>query len=157
MGVQLDIGAMIKGGLARIPELITAAAGNDNTEIDGPSIDRQSFTSSYHSLKVIICFSATLDTAETLTITANMQDSADDSTFADYHEAETGDFLPATIVRTAPSAETFNGVIEMDVDIQAANRYLRLQSTSDLSRGATDTVDIAAVFVFGGADQLPAA
>jgi len=154
--VQLDVGAFLKGALARIPEVITAAAGNDNVEITGPSVDRLSFTSRFHSLKVVICFSATLDTAETLTITANMQDSADDSTFADYHEAETGDFLPATVVRTAAAPETFNGVAEMDVDIQAAERYIRLQSTADLSRAGTDTVDIAAVFVLGGAQELPA-
>ena len=39
MALFRDIGAYIRGYLARIPETITAGAGNDGAEVDGPWIN----------------------------------------------------------------------------------------------------------------------
>ena len=47
--VQRDIGHLITGSLARLPETITAAAGNDNANVNGPAINRLAQQSRYLS------------------------------------------------------------------------------------------------------------
>jgi len=155
-----DVGASLKGVLARIPEVIVAAAGNDNVEIDGPRVDRRQVGGDgdvgrlYLSGKVLIEFSAALDAAETLSIAANLQDSADGSVFADLVPAQ--ELALAVVATGGAGGTTEQGVAELDVDLTGARRFIRLQSTADLSRGATDTVAIGASFALGGADELPA-
>lgn len=150
-----DIGARLKAALALIPAVITAGAGNDNVEVNGPAINRFQFGNTrFMSGKLIICWSAVLGAGESLRIAANMQD----DTVTGFNGTP-GDYGPAfadAIVATSAGGGTVQGVTEIDVDLAGARQFLRAQITANLTRANTDTVAIAATFVFGGADQLPA-
>ena len=151
-----DIGALIKAGaLARIPEVITAGAGNDGVEVAGPEIDRLvDLAEPCLSAIIAICWSATLAEGETLTLLGNLQD--DTTTGMATAVADHGDALASAVVATGPSGGgTVNGCTLFTVDLSDARQFIRLQSTANLSAANTDTVDIAAMILFGGAHQLP--
>jgi hypothetical protein len=152
-----NIGPHLHGEIGRIAEVITAGAGNDNVEVNGPAIDLLALANQgkrkFHSCKVMIAWSAALGAAETLTIAANLQ-TATDSGFS----AGLADLTPAfasAIVQSGGAGGTFNGVTEFSVGLEQAKQYVRLQSTANLSRANTDTVAIAAIIVMGGADVEP--
>jgi hypothetical protein len=151
LGLMRDVGAWVKGYLALIPATITSGAGNDGVEVDGPYIDVSDLPG--HGAVLMIVWSATMDTDETLTIAANLQDA---TSGAGAGVADFGDALAATVVSTG-AAGTTNGVTELRIPEFNGNRgFVRAQVTATLSRGATDTVDIAAILVVGGGYVLPA-
>ncbi len=137
-------------------EVITAAAGNDNVEVDGNFVSRKGANSSEVPLsgKLIISFTAVLDATETLTIAANLQDAVDAAGLlvADYGDA----FASAIVATGGGGGTTERGVVEIDVDLSAARGFIRDQITADLSRGATDTVAISSIFVLSGENRAPA-
>lgn len=148
---QKDIGSYIKGANALNGQVITAGAGNDGVEQNGHWIDR----SKALSAKLIISFSAVLSEAETLSIAANFQDASDSagSGVADY-----GDALANAVVATGGvGGSTEVDVVELDVDLSSADLFVRGQITADLSAAGVDTVDLAAVLVLGGYNELPPA
>lgn len=130
----------------------TAAGTGDATELDSASFDRVTNGRNMLSAKLIVAVEATLQSGATLSVAANMQDSADDSAFADF-----GTALANAVVLTGPSGGgVARGVRELDVDLSAARRYIRAQATPDLSATGTDTCTMAVVIVLGGGDELPA-
>lgn len=156
--LQHDIGAQLKAALALVPAVITAGAGNDGVEVNGPAIDRfqSAFGNSrFLSGKLVIAWSAVLAQAATLTLAANLQD--DTVTGFNGTPADFGPALASAVVATGPTGGgTVQGVSVIDVDLAGARQFLRAQITANLSAANTDTVAIAAVLVLGGADQLPA-
>jgi hypothetical protein len=128
---------------------VTAAGAGDNVEVDGAWIDRSGLLSG----KAVVVYTATLAQGETLSIAANAQD-ADDSSgtgAADYGAA-----LTSTVVATGDTGgSTETGVVELDFDLMGARGFLRLQFTPDLSASGTDTAELAAVWILGGADEQP--
>ena len=151
--VARDIGAFIKGELALTPAVITAGAGNDGVEVNGPGVDRLGGRH-YLSAKLIIAWDAVLASAQTLSITANLQDDtalAFDGTPADYGDA----FPLAVVADQAVDGGSPSGTTELRFDLSSARKFVRAQVTATLSAGATDTVAIAAVLVLGGADEEP--
>ncbi len=151
--VARDIGAFIKGELALTPAVITAGAGDDGVEVDGPGIDRLGGRH-YLSAKLIIAWDAVLASDETLSITANLQDDTElafGGTPADY-----GDAFPLTVVADeAVVGGTPSGTTELRFDHSGPRGFVRAQVTATLSAATTDTVAIAAVLVLGGADEQP--
>lgn len=157
MGLLRDIGAWIKGYLALIPATITAGAGNDGVEVDGPYFAVTADQGiGAHGGVLLICWSATLAQDATLTLSANMQDATDISGTG---VADFGDALAATVVATGGTGgSTENGVTALKVKEINGNRgFMRAQVTADLSATGVDTVDIAAILVTGGAAELPSA
>jgi hypothetical protein len=152
MGLFRDIGAWIKGYLARIPETITAGAGNDGVEVSGPWINVANLPG--HGAVALLVWSATLAEDETLSLAANLQDATDSGGTG---AADFGTALANAVVATGPTGGgTVNGVTEMRIPEFNGNRgYVRLQSTADLSATGTDTVDVAAILVVGGGHVLP--
>ncbi len=152
--VARDIGAFIKGELALTPAVITAAAGNDGVEVEGPAVDRLALRRHYLSAKLIIAFEAMLGDGETLSIAANAQDDIQ-SNFAgapaDYGDA----FANAVVATGGGGGSTERGTVELSFDLSSARQFIRAQVTADLSAASADTVAIAATWVFGGADELP--
>lgn len=149
-----DIGASIEGALALIPAVITAGAGNDGVEVDGPGIDRVGSRPLHLSAKLIIAWSAALASTETLSLAVNLQDDTElafGGTPADYGNA----LADAVVADEAVDGATPSGTLELPVDLSSARGFLRAQVTATLSASGTDTVAIAAVLVFGGADQEP--
>jgi len=130
-----------------------AAGTGDNTEVNGAALD---VNGNYGSLKVMIAYTTTLTEDKTLTMkTANLQ-TADDSSFtenaADFGDAITADTVLAT---GATSGSTSTGLIEMDFDLSAARRYVRVQYKPDLSHSGTDTATFSASYILAGAKEQP--
>jgi hypothetical protein len=150
--VPQDIGAYISSELALIPATITAGAGNDGVEVNGPACNLLGLATHPQSVQLIIGYRAVLASSETLTITANLQDdtaSAFNGTPADLSPA-----YAATVVETG--AGTIYNTEHLDVPLTMARQYIRAQVTAYLSASGTDTVAICGIFVFGGVDTYPA-
>ncbi len=144
-----DAGALIAARYGAAGIDATAGGAGDATEVDGAWIDRRGFS----SLKVVIAFTATLAQAATLSIAANLQDASDSSgTGAADHGTALASAVRAT-GGTGGSTET--GVIELDFDLSAADRYVRIQFTPDLSAANTDVAELAAIYVLAGATDNP--
>ena len=118
--LQHDIGAQLKAALALIPAVITAGAGNDGVEVNGPSIDRFQFGNTrFLSGKLVIAWSAVLAQAATLTLAANLQD--DTVTGFTGTPADYGSALASAVVATGPTGGgTVQGVSVIDVDLAGA-------------------------------------
>ncbi len=152
--VARDIGAFVTGALGLTPAVITAGAGDDGVEVDGPAVDRLALGRHYLSAKLIVAFEAVLAEGETLSIAANAQDDSQSDfagTPADYGDA----FANAVVATGGTGGSTERGTVELPIDLSSARQFIRVQATADLSAVGTDTVAIAAIWVFGGADELP--
>jgi len=148
-----DIGEEIttrNGGLSAIP--IAGGAG-DATEVTSLSIDRQALGSMYSSVALIVFGQANLESGETLSIAANIQDSADDSTFADF-----GTLRASAVAITGASGGSTQSafVVQLDNDIRGARQFLRVQFTPDHSNTEDDTANVNALLIFGGGETNPA-
>jgi hypothetical protein len=152
--LQRNIGAY--GDLVRLTDQAAATAGGsgDNTTVTGQTIDRFGFAgngSPPMSAEVAVLYAATLASGKTLSITFDVQDSADNSTFADYATSA------ALVAATGPSGGgTVKGQIEFQCNLTSARRYVRLTFLPKHSATGTDTsVSIGAGF-FAGVDRLVA-
>ncbi len=170
--VSRNIGAQIgMEALALIPQVITAGAGDDGVEVDGDGVDRfgdgtidlptlhpEDGAPPHLSCALVLGWQATLGAADTLTLAANLQDDTElafGDTPADIGSA-TEDQLVAVVVATGGSGGTIeNGATKLNVDLSSERRFIRAQVTATLSAGATDTVALGGVFVFGGGYELP--
>ena len=131
----------------------TAGSTGDATEADGAYVDRFATASGMAmSAKLIIGFTATLAEGATLSIAANIQDDADGSgTGTDY-----GTAYASTVVATGGSGgSTVRDTIELDFDLGSAERYIRSQTTPNLSAANTDTCVVWSTWVLFGAGKGP--
>jgi hypothetical protein len=147
-----DIGSYILAKNAMAALASTAAGSGDASEVNGIAIDRLALGSTYQSAKLVVAVSSTLTSGKTVSVAANFQDSPNNSDWTDY-----GTALASTVVSTATSSTAFYGEASLDVNLNGADRYVRVQVTSDLSYTGTDTAITTGVIVFGGAEELPAA
>lgn len=123
----------------------TAGGSGDATEVDGVSFDLSSATYKRpNSALFIVDAKTTLTTDKTLTITANLQDSANGSTWADITD-------PAVILTITA---TGSGVGTLGFDLSRARRYVRIQATPELSATNTDTATFGGVVVFSGMSDV---
>ena len=150
---QRDIGAVIQPAVGGTYFTAVAAGSGDASEVAGPSIDRQGLGAHYLSAKLCVPIAATLTSGKTVSFAGNWQGSSNDSDWTDY-----GTALAATVLGTGPSGGGAVAVVgEIDVDLSAAYRYVRVQYQVDLSHTGTDTATVgAATVVFGGGDLRPA-
>lgn len=152
---MLNGGAYCRGAFVAINKTLTAGGAGDNTEVNGAVVDRKHPTGGglAMSSKLLIPFTATLGAGETLKFGIQMQsgDLADGSDMADY-----GDPIAATVVATGESGgSTETGVVEVDVDLSGAKRYVRPQPTPDLSAANTDTAEWSALLALFGDSRQP--
>lgn len=167
-----NIGPYLLAVLAKAPYTATAGTTPDATEQNGQAIDRLADgRKRYLSALLVIQYTASLDTTETISIAANGQtDSASafnvaaaDMVASRAYKIQgdgalteltlTSGALAATVIATGG---TETGVVVLEFDLHNASQYIRSQFTTDLSRANTDTSIASAVWIFGGADQLPA-
>lgn len=147
MGAR-DINSEITVRRAAANTAATAAGSGDNTAVTGVIIDRAALGWA-DSVTVAIPFTATLASAQTLSVAWTLQH-GEDSGLSDVATlASAGSAVVATGVGTV------TGVVEAGVSLRGARRYVRLNFTPDLSAGATDTAALSAVLVFAGANRLP--
>jgi len=148
-----DIGEEILAKNAILGTAVLAAGTGDATEINGSTINRAALGSLFSSCKLAVHGNTTLASGATLTITANMQDSADGATWADY-----GTAFATTTVKDAAGGALTAVVFEafLDNDLRGARQYIRAQVTPNLSAGATDTAMVQATLILGGPEEYPA-
>lgn len=128
----------------------TAGGAGDNTEVDGATLDTMALPCHAQSVSFVIGARATLAQTKTLTVTANLQDSADGSQWADITD-------PAAILvlTGATGGSTETGTAKIGYDLTKARRYVRIQATPDLNATGTDTATIFGTAIFGGLQILP--
>lgn len=168
---QHQLGPYVLCELAQVPLAGTAGSSPDAAQQNGRTIDRlASGRGHYDSAVLVIAYKATVNTSETLSLAANGQ-MATDSGFSSstamvatraYQVASDGTQTALTLTSGAlanqqiTAAGTVQGVVVMEFDLHDCQEYLRSQLTFDLSRANTDTFVISAVWVFGGAQLVPA-
>lgn len=147
-----DPAAVSHGVYALASTSATAGGSGDATEVDGATIDTASLPARPNGVVFFVPVTATLAATKTLTITANLQDSANGSTWADITD-------PAVLLTltgdTGGSTET--GCVKLGYDLSRARQYVRIQATPDLNATGTDTAVMGAgTAVFTGLDTAPA-
>lgn len=167
MRTWLDIAALLAGEPAFDPLAITAGAGADGVEQDGLAVDRFAIQQNDAnderrrglSAGLFIAARTTLAGAQTMTLIANAEH-ADDLAFT----AGVEDFphrasaqpptiaLPSLVIGPGVLTDE-RGVLKQQYDLTGAKRYFRVQFTATLSAGATDTVDVWGLWIFGGAQS----
>lgn len=136
---------------ALIIPTITAAAGNDNTEINGVVIDRQGALTA----KIIVTATATLAAGKKLEVNLTLQD-GDASNLSDAADiAATLQPLGAADSEVlelldSGAGSTMTGQFEMDISLDKLKRYMRVQAKGNLDAAGVDTATIAVVVVLGG-------
>jgi hypothetical protein len=150
---QRNIGALVD--LKRLTDHGTSTAGStgDATSITGLTIDRAGFGNGSlpMSAEVSVDFEATLASGKTLSVGYAVQDSADNSTWADYQTAT------SAVVSTGASGGSVNkGQFNVQVNLTSARRYIRFNYMPTASATGTDTSYSDAVGVFAGFDRLAA-
>jgi hypothetical protein len=145
-----DIKAELHPVAALDPVSATAGGAGDGTEADGVTIDQRALSTGFNSVEFNIAAKAVLAEDETLTVTGNLQDSADGSSWADIT-------TPATLLTLTGGAggSTERGVARMGVDLTKYRRYVRCQATPELSAANTDTANLQGIAIFGGGQELP--
>jgi hypothetical protein len=144
MDVASDIGGSIKP-VACGATTATAAGTGDNTAVTGATINRAGF----ESLLFALAWRVSLTAAKTLTIAAEYQESADGSSWDTAVALES-----ATVVATgALTADV--GQRQYKLNLAGKKQYIRFNFTPNLSHTSTDTVDIGAIAILGGAAVKP--
>ena len=80
-----DIKAEVYPAAALDPVSATAGGAGDAAEVDGLTIDQQALPTKFNSVDFEIVAKAVLAEDKTLTVTGNLQDSADGSAWTDRH------------------------------------------------------------------------
>lgn len=150
---ERNIGAL--GDLVRLTDQATAiAAGTgDATSVTGISIDRAGFGNGSPPKTALmgILYEATLGSGKTLSLGYAVQDSADNSTWADYQTA-----TYAVVATGASGGSVVKGQLNIQVNLTSARRYVRLNYNPDHNATATDTSYSNGVGFFAGFDRLAA-
>lgn len=147
VALQRDIGKYIAVKKGIDPANASAGA------INGAAIDRAGQGGGKLALSAVLhhaCGAATgAPTART--VDSKIQDSADGSTgWADYVDPKTG------VVAAAAQLTADNQDAEVDVDLSAAKKFIRVVETVGFTGGTTPAIPVAAGVSLGGYDQLPA-
>jgi len=150
LSLSRDIKSEIRSVFALTSTSVTAGGSGDNTEVDGASLNKATIGFKAESVVFEVRVRAPLGAPETCIVTANLQDSANGSSWADIT-------TPAVVLTlTGPGGGgTVTGVARLGYDLNKARQYIRIQATPDCSRANTDTAVMGAgVAIFGGLQQI---
>lgn len=139
---QKNIGGMVVS-LQSVDPIASAAA-----TINGTSIDRQAHAMPLSALLHTQTGAAT-GAPTTLSVISTLQDSADNTNWANY--------LPDGVnAATAPAVVAISADGNYSIDLTLARRYLRIVSVVAFTGGTAPTVGVAAELVLGGEQILAA-
>lgn len=145
-----NIGALITCARAAANAAATAGGAGDDTAVVGAIVDRLAIGSPLSAV-LAIPFTATLAEDETLEVDYTIQEGQE----ADLSDAATLKTGTVVAAEGPTGGGTVTGVVQVEVSVSPAGRYVRANYTPDLSRGATDTAALSALWIFGGMDRLP--
>jgi hypothetical protein len=170
--IAQDVGAYLACFPALDAAVLTAGEGDDGQAVNGNVCDLLAIMPGKQPLscKLVVSYKAVLASTKTIAFTIALKhDPASNGSYATLAAVRarhiksdgtttvltlTSGALGATIVATGSA--TVRGVVELDVSLAKADRYLRATVTGDLSNTSTDTVALGAALVFGGSNVLPA-
>lgn len=139
--IQKDIGAMIKPAVSVQPQDATAS-------VNGGGIDRY-LHNMPQSCALHTIVGAVSGSPSAFSVQCKIQDSADNSTFADY-EYDGVNTAEGTAVTAADTDDSTN------VDLTLARRYIRIVAVISFTGGTSPAALIAAEAIFGGETLLAA-
>ena len=154
-----DIGSVVDGALSHTEVSVTAGGGGDGVAAVGQAIDRLPPGSGPHdSCAFLVAAEAVLGDGETLTFGAILvQTAVGDDTgptgawVALDNTGNPGNVRTEDLTLTGGSGGTTErGVLQVNANLQPAERYVRLSFTPDLSAGGVDTAAISAVAAMSG-------
>jgi hypothetical protein len=122
----------------------TAAGSGDATAAPGDSIDLTALADRFESVAFAITAKAVLADTKSLTLTAKIETSSDNSVWSDLVAAAT------VISVTSSGGTTEKKVAVVGTSLEYASRYIRVNVTPDLSASGTDTAAISHIALFGG-------
>ena len=156
LAARKNIGAFVKSVIGYTgPTNVTAGAGNNASAITGSVIDLLAAATGGRPLSVSVAFplKATLSNANTLSLAAYLQTTAD------------GTNGPWVNVATMPAAVAVTGItsnaaqytsVDFDVDLSAAKQYISVVYTATMSNASLDTANIyPPVLILAGQSELP--
>jgi hypothetical protein len=158
-----NIGAYIATLRACSATAIAGGAG-DNTETNGPTVDRQQGSPGLGMTKsavLQVAVVATLAASKKCTVKATIQHDSD-SAFGspvDVPAALQPNGAADSVIVTLTdggAGGTQSGFFEHSLNLLSLNRYIRAQVHIDLDAGATDIGAYGASWALGGGEQLPA-
>jgi len=135
-----DIGAFIKPVKMHVPVAVSGSSAVNATGIDRIG---------HASLALIACTGATSGTPDSFSLAIKVQDSADNSTFADYKPDGTN-VASTTII----AADTLT---ELNVDLRGARKYVRVVVTPTFVGGTSPSVLFSSAVALGGSQKIPTA
>ncbi|HTK34556.1 MAG TPA: hypothetical protein VL358_04610 [Caulobacteraceae bacterium] len=123
----------------------TAGGSGDATAAPGDSIDLTALPDRFESVAFAITAKSVLAATKTMTLTAKIETSADNSTWSDL-------LASATVILStgAGGGSTEKAAAIIGASLENAQRYVRVNVTPDLSATGTDTTAIASTALFGG-------
>lgn len=136
-----DIGELLDVVSSVLPQSSGAAT------LDGASVDRLAHG---NALSCVLhqAVGAISGAPTTASVQTKLQDSADNSTFADYQ-------IGGTTQETA-AATAQNGDQSVNIDLNGARRYIRAVTVIAFTGGTSPAALVAADLVLGGESELPA-
>ncbi len=152
-----DVGARIVGFNA-LASVTIDSGSTDGLQLNGRIYDRFPISGTgndlFLSAKAIMDYSATIATGESWALALQYQSSTSTASTAFTDLTQIDGSTSNTVTATTA---TLVGVVEANLDLSQANRYVRIQITPTHSTAATiDQVIIGGVLVFGGGDEDPA-
>lgn len=156
--IPQDIGAYIRHELAVNPTVRDASSTDDGQYVGGVVIDRQALGEHYLSAKAALEVKFRGSTTRNGTVDLKIQDGASSNTFTDYSSAS----WPAAKTQGstgATGAQTVNDIVQFDVDLSAARRYIRLAVKTDHAATSSGTSGLedhtfAGALTFGGGNLI---
>lgn len=160
---QFNIGARIRTRTALPNTTITQTSAAASSTQDGLTVDRNATgLRRYYSCKAILSGAIAANSSQAIgTVTLIVQHSSDGTSWDNYSTGNTGSVFGTS--SSGNTAATTSGAsyqtVEQSVNLNGARRYIRMQIPAalvftDCSSGTS--LAVAGMFVFGGADELPA-
>lgn len=138
--IQRNIGSLIKPVASVRPQAATAT-------VNGGSVDRIAHNLPLSAL-MRTALGAVTGAPSSFTVQAKVQDSADNSTFADY--APLGTVIQGAVLAAANSDDL------VPVNLSSARRYVRVVETIAFTGGTSPTIEIAADLILSGEQEIDA-
>lgn len=145
--MQTDLGSFVTPKLAIIPVQVTASGTDPELSVNGPTVDRLGYRTGILTCPV----AATLAATNTFTVSAKVQHS-------DTGTSGWADFAGPTnnlVLTGAADGSTESGLLELNLNLTTAKRYIRAVITGTLSAAETDTARAAGAFILSGAAEKP--
>jgi hypothetical protein len=146
--IPTDVGSTVNASRTLDPQSISGSS-----DVNGVGVDRtagQPADQDYHSGVIVVATGATTGTPTTATVAGRLQDSADNSSFADVSPSVT---ITSIVARTGGNDAP--AVAQANFNAKGLRQYLRVVLTPTFVAGSSPTVLVSATLIMGGAQKLP--